>query len=134
MATVEKGIENAILRFLKQLGIYCWKNQSVGIYDPVRRTFRRPNNEAHIKGVSDILGIVEGKMLAIEVKSAKGRVSPEQRVFITRINNEGGIAFVARNVDQVARELYKHFPEHKILKQMICHEWGKPSDIDKTKH
>ena len=84
--------------------------------------------------MSDILGVIEGRFLAIEVKSAKGVVSPEQRVFLARINQEGGIAFVARNVDQVARELYKHFPEHKILKEMISHEWGKPSDIDKKKH
>ena len=134
MSTLEKGIENSILKFLMKIGVFCWKNQSVGIYDPIKRTFRRANNQAHIKGVSDILGIIEGKFLAIEVKSAKGQVTPEQRSFLARINNEGGIAFVARNVDQVARELYKHFPEHKILKQMIAHEWGKPSDIDKTKH
>ena len=134
MATLEKGIENAILRFLNKIGVYCWKNQSVGIYDPVKKIYRKSNNAAHIKGVSDILGVIEGRFLAIEVKSAKGVVSPEQRIFLTRINQEGGIAFVARNVDQVARELYKHFPEHKILKEMISHEWGKPSDIDKKKH
>ena len=134
MATLEKGIENAILRFLKSIGVFCWKNQSVGIFDPVKKIYRKSNNTAHIKGVSDILGVVEGRFLAIEVKSAKGVVSPEQRVFLARINQEGGIAFVARNVDQVARELYKHFPEHKILKEMISHEWGKPSDIDKKKH
>jgi len=134
MATLEKGIENLILRFLNKLGVFCWKNQSVGIYDPVKKTYRRNHNAHHIKGVSDILGVVEGKFLAIEVKSAKGVLSPEQRVFIARINQEGGIAFVARSVDQVARELYKHFPNHPILKQMIEHEWGKPQDLDTKKH
>jgi penicillin-binding protein-related factor A (putative recombinase) len=131
MATLEKQIENSILKFLSKIGVFCWKNQSIGVYDPVKKIYRKVTNTHHIKGVSDILGIIEGRFLAIEVKSPKGIISPEQRIFITRINNEGGIAFVARSVDQVARELYKHFPEHKILKEMISHEWGKPSDISK---
>lgn len=134
MATLEKGIENSILRFLKTIGVYCWKQNSVGIFDTKRKVFRKSNNIHHIKGVSDILGVIEGKFLAIEVKSAKGVISPEQRAFIARINSEGGIAFVARNVDQVARELYKHFPNNQILKRMIEHEAGKPSDINSKNH
>jgi penicillin-binding protein-related factor A (putative recombinase) len=130
----EKVIENSILNFLKHIGVFCWKNQSVGIYDSKKKIFRKSTNSHHIKGCSDILGIIEGRMIAIEVKAEKGKISPEQRVFITRINQEGGVAFVARSIDQVAIELYKAFPEHKILKEMISHEWGKPSDIDKTKH
>ena len=121
----EKDIENQILNFLNKLGIFAWKNQSVGIYDPVKKIYRKPNNRFHLKGVSDIIGTIQGRMLAIEVKTEKGVISPEQRIFIARINEEGGIAFVARSVDQVARELYKHFPENKILKQMIGHEWGR---------
>lgn len=130
----EKTIENSILNFLKHMGVFCWKNQTTGIYDPAKKVFRKSSNSHHIKGVADILGCIEGRMIAIEVKAEKGKVSPEQRVFLTRINQEGGVAFVARSIDQVARELYKAFPEHKILKEMISHEWGKPSDIDKTKH
>ena len=134
MATLEKGIENSILSFLKKLGVFCWKNQSIGVFDPTRRVYRKSNSVHHIKGVSDILGIIEGKFLAIEVKSAKGVISPEQRAFIARMNSEGGIAFVARNVDQVARELYKHFPNNQILKRMIEHEAGKPTDINTKNH
>lgn len=130
----EKTIENSILNFLKHIGVFCWKNQTTGVFDPTKKVFRKSSNPHHIKGVADILGCIEGRMIAIEVKAEKGKVSPEQRVFLTRINQEGGVAFVARSIDQVARELYKAFPEHKILKEMISHEWGKPSDIDKTKH
>lgn len=130
----EKEIENQILNFLTKIGIFAWKNQSTGIYDPVKKVYRKSNNRHHIKGVSDILGIINGRFLAIEVKSENGTLSPEQRIFIARINSEGGIAFVARGINQVARELYKHFPENQILKQMIAHEWGKVQDIDTKKH
>lgn len=134
MATPEKIIENQILNFLHKIGVFCWKNQSTGIFDPIKKVYRKSKNRHHMNGTADILGIIEGKFLAIEVKSEKGRLSPEQRVFITRINQEGGVAFVAREVNQVARELYKHFPNHQILKQMISHEWGKISDIDEKEH
>ena len=68
-------------------------------------------------GMSDIVGIrwttdgvhqygpMIGQFLAIEVKSAKGTVTPAQQSFLDQVNEAGGKAFVARNVDDVAREL-----------------------------
>lgn len=111
----EKQIENNILCFLEFVGIYAWKNQSVGIYDPVKKIYRKSNNRFHKKGVADILGIIDGKFLAIEVKTPKGTISPEQRVFITKINESGGVAFVARSVQQCALELSK-FVDEQMLK------------------
>ena len=101
----EKVIENDILRFLNGIGVFCWKNQSVGVYDPARKVFRRKYNRYHINGTSDILGIYQGKPLAIEVKSDRGVVSDEQKKFIFLFKEHGGIAFVARSVDDVRREL-----------------------------
>jgi len=43
--------------------------------------------------------------LAIEVKTAKGRIRPEQIRFIETVNKSGGIAFIARSVADVRREL-----------------------------
>jgi hypothetical protein len=37
---------------------------------------------------------------AVEVKSARGRVRPEQQQFIEHIRNAGGIAGIARSVDE----------------------------------
>jgi hypothetical protein len=105
----EKLIENQILTYLFKRGIFAWKNQSVGIYDPVKRIYRKNNNPFHIKGVSDILGILPGgRILAIEVKTEKGRVSPEQQFFIQKINDRGGLAFVARSIYDVEKELANH--------------------------
>lgn len=102
----EKLIENHILRWLNISGIYAWKNQSVGIFDPVKKIYRRSNNPFHIKGVSDILGILpDGKFLAIEVKSKTGKASPEQIMFIEKINKNGGKAFVAKTLEDVQEAL-----------------------------
>lgn len=51
------------------------------------------------KGGSDILGVApDGKFLAVEVKTATGRVRPEQETFIAAVRRAGGRAGVARSV------------------------------------
>ena len=103
--TPEKLIEYQIFNFLKIHRVFCWKNESTGVFDPKKKVFRTNKNPHKIKGVSDILGVFEGKPLAIEVKSYSGTVRKEQKEFIKRINEEGGIAFVARSIEDVAEKL-----------------------------
>jgi hypothetical protein len=57
-------------------------------------------------GCPDVLGqLQDGRLLGVEVKAAKGRASPEQVAFLERINQAGGVAFVARDLRDVLREL-----------------------------
>jgi hypothetical protein len=57
-------------------------------------------------GCPDVLGqLKDGRLLGAEVKAAKGRASPEQVAFLERINQAGGVAFVARDLRDVLREL-----------------------------
>lgn len=52
--------------------------------------------------VADILGIVHGgKFLAVEVKSATGRISEAQREFLARVSVLGGVALVVRSVEEL---------------------------------
>jgi len=58
------------------------------------------------KGMSDIMGILkDGRTLAIEVKSPTGKLQPHQREFLLTIYKAGGLAFVARSVDDVIEKL-----------------------------
>jgi hypothetical protein len=53
-------------------------------------------------GCPDVLGqLNDGRLLGVEVKAAKGRVSPEQAIFLERIRAAGGVAFVARDCRDV---------------------------------
>lgn len=58
-----------------------------------------------VPGVPDILGVHKGRLIAIELKAPKGTVSPAQQEFIDRINEAGGLAFVARTLDDVIEGL-----------------------------
>jgi hypothetical protein len=98
----ETDIQRSIMDFLHARGIFCWRNNSTGIYDPVRKIYRKNTGKYSINGVSDILGILPGgKFLAIEVKSASGKLSDDQKFFINQIKLKGGVAFTARSIEDV---------------------------------
>lgn len=56
-----------------------------------------------VDGLADICGVIapEGRLLMIEVKSARGVLSPEQRVMQRVITRFGGVFVVARSVADV---------------------------------
>lgn len=55
-----------------------------------------------IKGFPDIAGVLpSGKFFAIELKTDKGRLSPEQVEWITKLNLTGGIAIVLRSKEEI---------------------------------
>jgi hypothetical protein len=104
----EKQIENSVLSYLKMRGIFVFKNQSVGVFDPVRKVFRKPQSKHQIKGASDILGVLPGgRFLAIEVKAPKGRPTKEQMMFLDAVNRNGGLGFIARSIEDVEEVLAK---------------------------
>lgn len=92
---------------------YVWRNQSTGVFDPISGTFRMNKGLGRINGVADILGILGsasigadgslglGRLLAIEVKSSKGKPTPDQASFLLQVNNRGGLGFIARSVEDV---------------------------------
>lgn len=58
------------------------------------------------KGCPDVLGqLKDGRLLGVEVKAKKGKLRPEQAVFLERIRCAGGVAFMARDYRDVLREL-----------------------------
>jgi penicillin-binding protein-related factor A (putative recombinase) len=67
------------------------------------------------RGVSDILGCYQGKLLAIEIKAPKWKPPlpstkaykhfKEQEDFIFQVNKAGGIGFFAQSVEEVIKTL-----------------------------
>jgi penicillin-binding protein-related factor A (putative recombinase) len=103
----ETAIEQSILQFLECLpGCYAWKNPTSGYFDVKRKTFRKQTSKYAINGVSDILGVYQGRFLAIEVKDPQNKERPElQKNFINQVNSFGGIGFFATSIEDVKKEL-----------------------------
>ena len=53
-------------------------------------------------GMADITGMMrDGRRLEVEVKSATGRVSPDQAAFLARVDACGGVCGVVRSLEDV---------------------------------
>lgn len=90
----EKKVENSIKRYLDGLGAYHIKIHG-SAYMPA--------------GTPDILACIGGKFIGIEVKKPKGGVVSElQKLKIKQIKSAGGVAFVARSLEDVKQELSRH--------------------------
>jgi hypothetical protein len=100
--TPEGRVKAACLRYLEKRGIKAWNNPSGCIRVA-------PDRWVHFgkKGSADILGCLpDGRFLAVEVKAARGVLSPEQREFLADIKALGGLAIVVRGwkeLDQALR-------------------------------
>lgn len=100
--TPEGEIKRNICEWLQAHGIFFWVQQAGKIPGRINRSRFLRN------GVSDILGVWKGRLLAIEVKAPKGKTSPEQEEFLRLVNDRGGIGFVARSVEDVEIQLSPH--------------------------
>lgn len=53
-----------------------------------------------LTGSADIIGLVDGKFIAIEAKSDKGVQSDEQKKFQEKVESNGGIYILSREIEQ----------------------------------
>lgn len=99
----EKEIQTLIIQYLHKSRMgYFFTVDNKGTYDAKKGVFRRRSRNSMPAGVSDILGVRnDGVMVAIEVKrpSAKNRVSDAQAGFLRSIQEQGGRAGVAWDIE-----------------------------------
>lgn len=92
----EKALVNAIMQYLAAKKIFAWR-QNTGAIKVEDRLIR-----FGVLGCSDIIGLLpNGKMFAIEAKSSKGRLSLAQKSFLDAISKNGGIAIVAKKLEDI---------------------------------
>lgn len=100
---MESDVQTACLEYLRIRRIFHWRQNSGAFRTQSGRWFKC----CSIKGVSDILGVLpDGRFLAVECKSESGgRLSPEQKEFLSNINANGGLGVVVHSVDELANAL-----------------------------
>lgn len=113
----ETKIQNAILLALSESGCKVWRVETAGGWvgktihkagDQITLTNARMFTTGLCKGGSDIIGITpDGRFLAIEVKTPTGRATSEQLAFIETVKAQGGVAGIARSVED-ALQLIAH--------------------------
>lgn len=103
MSTPEGAVVRACLDYLAIKRIVAWRSNTTGIYDEKRKSYR---NNAGRNGVSDIIGCLPGgRLLAVECKAGRGKLSADQIEFQRDILEAGGLHVVAYKVEDLIEAL-----------------------------
>ena len=104
----EAEILRAILQLLRRHPkvALCWRQNSGTFQERNRDGTTRYIRANTQRGMSDIMGaLMDGRTLAIEVKSRTGRMRPGQEEFLQQIRAAGGVAGVCRSVEDALKLL-----------------------------
>lgn len=93
--TPEGKIQAAVLKRLKKQGIFCWRQNNLAVYDPKMNGYRAHTG---LKGVPDILAVINGIFTGFEIKTPRGKQSVDQVLFEKRCKRHGGAYHVIRDV------------------------------------
>ncbi len=101
LTDTERAIKQAILLYLgSRRDTLVWNNPTGSAILP---------NGAVVRygcvGSPDIIGVIDGRPLGVEVKTATGRQSDAQRAFEARWVACGGLYILARSIDDVQHAL-----------------------------
>ena len=108
MATPEGTIQLAVMKYLKSEGVFSWRNNNQGSYDRKRGIY--VSNPYIMRGVPDIIAVIPaenniGQFVGFEVKTPKGRQSPDQKLYEKRLTKHGGRYFIVRSVADAKQAL-----------------------------
>lgn len=104
---LEKDIQVAILDRLGLVrGGFFWRENSGMVRSEYGGKIR--HWRAGIKGISDIMGVYKGYLVAIEVKRPGKKLSLFQQAFMNRVRDCGGIAFVCDDDHKVIGLLHDY--------------------------
>lgn len=102
MQTPESKIQTAVLKYLLKQGVFAWRQNNLAVFDPKLNGYRTHNG---LKGVPDILSVINGRLIGWEIKTPRGRQSADQMLFQKRLERNGGKYCLVRSLDE-AKEMY----------------------------
>lgn len=99
MASTEKTTQKAILQYLELKKIFHYRNNSGATVIPTKTGSRFLRFGA--TGSPDIVCVINGQYVGIEVKDIKGKLSEGQKDFKERLEKAGGKYILARSLEDV---------------------------------
>ena len=100
---LEKDIQKVICEWLQLNNLFFWRSNNIpvfGMNNGGKRTFRSLPKYTP-RGLPDLICIVMGKFIAIEVKRPGARLRPEQAEFGARCIENGGIYWCVTDLSEV---------------------------------
>ena len=102
MSTPANKLTAAVMKKLTEAGVFCWRQNNMPVYDPaLNNGYGGYRSHGGLKGVPDIICIIAGQFVGIEIKAGKDRLSPEQIHFKKRCERNGGKYLIVRDIKDV---------------------------------
>jgi hypothetical protein len=100
------GLTKCVVKYVTLLGGFATRVTTTGQMRPTGKTEVSAGQMKWVygttrRGTPDIMGVLNGKQLAVEVKIGKDRLSPAQIEVGKQINAGGGYYFIARDFESV---------------------------------
>lgn len=95
----ESELQKIVLEWLKINRYKCWKNYLGPLFIKGGQMVKNPNS-----GQPDIYVIskkIPGKLIAIELKSQKGKLSDKQKTEINELETAGVIVIIAKSLNYI---------------------------------
>ncbi len=96
MSSTEKATQLACLQTLAAMRIFHYRQNSGGLEDKKGQFVRFGT-----PGAPDIIAVIRGQYIGIEVKDVKGKLNPNQEKFRDALEAAGGIFLTIRNIDEL---------------------------------
>lgn len=94
------NLTRQIIALITAKGGFATRVNSQGQWDPVRKVMRKGTT---VKGMTDIVGVLKGRALFIEVKVGKDKLRPEQERVAEQVIKAGGVWAVAKIIRRCFR-------------------------------
>ena len=99
--TTESVLQSQIRRALGIVpGLCLWRNTTGHTVEFDARGQARHIRYGLAPGSADLVGLLDGRFIALEVKTATGRVSADQETWLECVRCNGGFAAIVRSVDE----------------------------------
>lgn len=98
---LEKDIQKQICEWLALKGVFFWRSNNMPVFSEGK--FRAMPKYAP-KGLPDIICVIKGRFVGLEVKRPKGYTNPktryDQETFCKNVRNNGGFYAVVHSIDE----------------------------------
>ena len=102
MTTPANKLTTAVMKKLHAAGIFCWRQNNMPVYDPkLNNGYGGYRAHAGLKGVPDIICIIKGQFVGLEIKAGKDKLSEHQILFKKMCKRNGGKYLVVKKVSDI---------------------------------
>lgn len=122
---LEVEIQKQCKQYLDIKGVMCWRQNNTPV----------PTADGHFRkfhgkrGVPDIIAVIRGHFVGIEVKQPTGKQSDHQIQFERELLAAGGIYLLVHSVDELAKDLLEVEQEISRRLERSARKPSAPTDL-----